>query len=170
MDYLNLLEKRTIRGAGKKQEGTAPQTAEKTDGPAPVQRTGLSAAEVEQLRKRYGLNKLEGKKKKSAAVLFLSQFKDVLVLILIVSAVLSMMMGEMTEAVTILIIIGVNAVIGAVQEFRTEKTVCCGTGSMLPSPASSWCPATLCCWRRATVCLRTARCWRKTGFLSMSRC
>lgn len=123
MDYLNLLEKRTIRGAGKKQEGTAPQTAEKTDGPAPVQRTGLSAAEVEQLRKRYGLNKLEGKKKKSAAVLFLSQFKDVLVLILIVSAVLSMMMGEMTEAVTILIIIGVNAVIGAVQEFRTEKTI-----------------------------------------------
>ncbi|MBC7765381.1 MAG: cation-translocating P-type ATPase [Hyphomonadaceae bacterium] len=84
---------------------------------------GLSQAEVQAQTKFFGLNVLTEKKKISPLKLLLAQFKDMMVLILLASTVLSIVMGEMTEALAIIAIVVINAVLGFMQEFRTEKTM-----------------------------------------------
>lgn len=84
---------------------------------------GLSEREAAKLLKKYGPNVFQQGKKISAAGIFLSQFKDILIIILIVSTFLSFLMGEMTEAIAIILIILLNAIMGFVQEYRTEKTL-----------------------------------------------
>ncbi len=84
---------------------------------------GLTTAEAEKRREKYGENVLKGKKKAGAGVIFFSQFKDVLVLILLASTVISVLMKEYVEALTIIAIVFLNATVGFIQEYRTEKTL-----------------------------------------------
>ncbi len=84
---------------------------------------GLSEKQALQLLAKVGENVLEGKKGRSAFGLFLGQFKDVLIIILAVATVISVAVGQMTEAVTIIIIVLLNAGMGFIQEYRTEKTL-----------------------------------------------
>ena len=70
-----------------------------------------------------GPNQLAETKKKGAAGIFLSQFKDLMILILAVATLLSALLGETTEAVTIIAIVLLNAVMGFLQEYRTERTL-----------------------------------------------
>lgn len=84
---------------------------------------GLSEREAKKKLMEHGPNLLSEKKKISLILLLLGQFKDIMVIILIVSTAISAFMGEMTEAVTIIAIIVLNALLGFIQEFRTEKTM-----------------------------------------------
>ncbi len=77
---------------------------------------GLSSEEVKERIEKYGENRLKEAKQKSFFELFVSQFKDVLILILIVAALVSAAMGEYTEGLVILIIVLLNSFIGAKQE------------------------------------------------------
>ena len=85
--------------------------------------TGLSDKEARKRLVEHGPNILAEKEKISLVKLLLGQFTDVMVLILLASTAVSAFMGEMTEAVTIIAIVVINAVLGFVQEFRTEKTM-----------------------------------------------
>ena len=84
---------------------------------------GLSTREAEKRIKTYGLNELKHKKKKSPVLIFLSQFNDFLVWVLIGATIISVFIGDKADAITILIIVIVNAILGFVQEFRTEKSL-----------------------------------------------
>ncbi len=84
---------------------------------------GLSTREAEKRIKTYGLNELKHKKKKSPALIFLSQFNDFLVWVLMGATIISGFIGDKADAITILIIVIVNAILGFVQEFRTEKSL-----------------------------------------------
>ncbi len=84
---------------------------------------GLSEKEAKKRLEKYGPNVLSEKKKISAFKILIEQFSDFMVLILIVSTLISAFMGEITEAVTIIAIVVVNAVLGFMQEYRTEKTM-----------------------------------------------
>ena len=84
---------------------------------------GLTTREAEKRIQTYGYNELKHKKNKSAILIFLSQFNDFIVWVLIVATVISGIMGDKADAVTILIIVFVNAILGFVQEFKTEKSL-----------------------------------------------
>lgn len=84
---------------------------------------GLSTNEAEKRQKNYGLNEISHKKKSSPILIFLSQFNDFIVWVLIAATVISGLMGDTADAVTILIIVVVNAIMGFVQEYRTEKSL-----------------------------------------------
>lgn len=84
--------------------------------------SGLSAEQVEAARAE-GENRLGTDRKKSTAGLFFNQFKDVMILILAVATVISALMGETAEAITIIAIVLLNACMGFVQEHKTEKTL-----------------------------------------------
>lgn len=84
---------------------------------------GLSTREAEKRIKTYGLNELKHNKKKSPVIIFLSQFNDFLVWVLIGATIISGIIGDKADAITILIIVIVNAILGFVQEFRTEKSL-----------------------------------------------
>lgn len=84
---------------------------------------GLTEREAAQRLKADGLNVLAGKKGSSALKIFLGQFKDTMVIILLAATALSWVMGETTEALAIVLIVALNALLGFVQEFRTEKTL-----------------------------------------------
>ena len=84
---------------------------------------GLSTREAEKRVKTYGLNELKHNKKKSPVLIFLAQFNDFLVWVLIGATISSGFIGDKADAITILIIVIVNAILGFVQEFRTEKSL-----------------------------------------------
>ncbi|MBL7809293.1 MAG: cation-translocating P-type ATPase, partial [Saprospiraceae bacterium] len=79
--------------------------------------------DVQKRRQKYGPNELQEKKKVPTWLLFLQQFKDFMILILAIAAVLSGVMGDMTDTVIILIIILLNAIVGFIQEYRAEKAM-----------------------------------------------
>ncbi len=83
----------------------------------------LSDREAKRRLEIYGKNKLEQKKKKSWVLLLLSQFTDFMVLVLLGATAISMLMGEITEALTVLAIVFINAFLGFYQEMHTEKTM-----------------------------------------------
>jgi Ca2+-transporting ATPase len=85
--------------------------------------TGISDKEAKRKLLEHGPNRIAEKKKISPLKLLLSQFTDIMVIILMISTIISAFMGEMTEAVTIIAIVVLNAVLGFVQEYRTEKTM-----------------------------------------------
>ena len=99
------------------------QTATQTLEQLHTELNGLSAAEVVNRQNLYGPNELVQKKPKPAWLMFLLQFKDFMIIILIVAAIISGMVGEMTDAIIILIIVLLNAVIGFIQEYRAEKAI-----------------------------------------------
>lgn len=90
---------------------------------------GLSPAEVEARKARFGLNKLSEKKKRSLLVRFLSQFSDFMVIILLIAAIISFITaavkgnGDYIDPVVILLIVIVNAITGMVQESKAEKAL-----------------------------------------------
>ena len=84
---------------------------------------GLSENEVARRQKKYGLNLLPVKKKTSPGLLFLSQFRDFMVLVLLAATVLSGLLGEYSDALAIIAIVMVNAVLGFVQEYRAERSL-----------------------------------------------
>ena len=84
---------------------------------------GLSTREAEKRIAEHGLNELKHNKKKSPILIFLAQFNDFLVWVLIGATIVSGIIGDKADAVTILIIVVVNAILGFVQEFRTEKSL-----------------------------------------------
>ena len=85
--------------------------------------TGLSSEEVKTRRAKYGDNTLTEKKPKSIVTMFLSQFKDFMVIILLVAAVISGVLGEWSDTIIILIVVMLNAIIGVVQENKAEKSL-----------------------------------------------
>ena len=87
------------------------------------QMQGLSSNEAARLLREHGPNLLHASKKTSAVKIFASQFKDMMVLILLGSTVISLLVGEITEALTIIAIVFLNALLGFFQEYRTEKTL-----------------------------------------------
>ena len=84
---------------------------------------GLHFSDAEERLKQYGKNELLEKKKISMLVLLLHQFKDVMVIILLIAAGISLVIGDLKDAIVILIIVLLNAIIGFVQEYRAEKAM-----------------------------------------------
>lgn len=85
--------------------------------------TGLTNSEAKARLEKYGMNKLEGKPKKSLLSLFLAQLKDMLIYVLLGAAVITLFIGEYVDAVIIILVVILNAVIGVVQEAKAEKAV-----------------------------------------------
>lgn len=84
---------------------------------------GLSAAEAAKRLQEYGPNELMEKKKKTLLMMFLDQFKDFMILVLIAAAVISGIVGDPEDTIAIIVIVLLNAVIGFVQEYRAEKAM-----------------------------------------------
>ena len=89
---------------------------------------GLNQKQVQEKRQKYGLNELQGKKKESILKKFLAQFQDFSIIVLIIAAVVSGVVGVsqgegFTDTIIILIVVLLNAVIGVVQESKAEKSL-----------------------------------------------
>ena len=89
---------------------------------------GLTLQEVEKRREKYGINALKAKKKKSLFQRFLEQFKDFSIIILIIAAIVSGIVGVaegegITDTIIILLVVIVNAIIGVTQEAKAEKSL-----------------------------------------------
>ncbi len=84
---------------------------------------GLSSAEAKRRLEQYGLNELVEKGAKSALQIIWDQLKELMVVILIVAAAVSFLLGETTDAVIILAIVVLNAAIGFTQEYRAEQAI-----------------------------------------------
>lgn len=90
--------------------------------------TGLSKSEVEKRIEKFGYNRLESKKQKSAITIFFEQFKSSMVIILLVAAIVSGVIGVMegeglVETYVILAILIINAIIGMVQELKAQSSL-----------------------------------------------
>ena len=86
-------------------------------------RTGLSPEEAQNRLERYGENKLAEGKKKTALQVFLDQFKDFIVWILIAAAVISILSGQGESSLVIFAVLILNAVLGTVQYLKAEKSL-----------------------------------------------
>ncbi|GFI41451.1 cation-translocating P-type ATPase [Thomasclavelia cocleata] len=83
----------------------------------------ISDEQVKKNQEKYGLNKLVEAKAKSIPIIFLEQFKDFLVIILISAALISGFLGDLESALVILIVITINAVLGTVQTVKAEQSL-----------------------------------------------
>ncbi len=84
---------------------------------------GLSSGEAAARLKQYGPNELIEKKGKSPFRMFMDQFLDFMILVLIAAAVIAGFIGDLSDTIAIIVIVIVNAVIGFVQEYRAEKAM-----------------------------------------------
>ena len=84
---------------------------------------GLSAQEARRRAEQYGPNKLSEGKKKSTLQVFLEQFKDLMVLILIIAAVISAFSGNVESTIVIFAVLVLNAILGTVQYEKAEKSL-----------------------------------------------
>ena len=84
---------------------------------------GLSEEEAKKRKEKYGANEIKEAKKKGVVRVFLEQFADLLVIILIISALISVFTGNTESAVVIVCVITMNAVLGTVQHFKAEKSL-----------------------------------------------
>ena len=98
---------------------TPQQTLEQLD----VTSDGLNSAEASQRLAQYGPNQLAEGKRKSVAAVFFEQFKDLLVVILIAAALISMFSGNMESTLVIFAVLILNAILGTVQYFKAEKSL-----------------------------------------------
>lgn len=83
----------------------------------------LTNEQVEANQKKYGLNELAETKGKSIPMIFLEQFKDFLVIILIIAAIISGALGDFESTLVILIVITINAILGTVQTVKAEQSL-----------------------------------------------
>lgn len=88
-----------------------------------VTANGLSSERVRELRQEYGNNALMESKRKSTLQVFLEQFKDLLVIILIIAAIISMISDNVESTVVIFAVIVLNAILGTVQHQKAEKSL-----------------------------------------------
>ena len=84
---------------------------------------GLSSVEVSERLKKYGKNEIAEEKAQSPIMVFLGQYKDFLVIILIIAAIISMALGDVESSLVILIVITINAILGTVQEIKAEASL-----------------------------------------------
>lgn len=86
-------------------------------------KVGLSSEEANRRKVKYGPNKLAGKKKKTIFQLIIAQLNDVMIFILMGAAVVSAILGEVSDAIIIAVVITINAVVGVIQESKAEKSL-----------------------------------------------
>lgn len=84
---------------------------------------GLTSIEAETRLKEQGPNSLKESKKISPWMIFLDQFRDFMIVVLLAAAIISGILGEATDTIIIISIIVLNALIGFIQEFRAEKAL-----------------------------------------------
>jgi Ca2+-transporting ATPase len=112
-------------------------------------RQGLSTNTAKEKLLKFGPNELQEGKKKSIVGMLLTQFKDLMILILLVAAIISGMIGDLTDTIVILIIVLLNALIGFFQEYRAEKAIqalkqmAVTQARVLRDSNSNWLPATI---------------------------
>ena len=99
------------------------QTAEEVLERVESRESGLTDEQVRRSREKCGWNELAEGKKKSILQIFFEQYKDFLVLILIASAVISGMLGDVESAAVIVIVITINAILGTVQTVKAEQSL-----------------------------------------------
>ena len=87
------------------------------------QHRGLSGTEAAERLEKYGPNALSEGKKKTVLQVFLEQFKDLMVMILIAAALISLATGEAESTIVIFAVLILNAVLGTVQHFKAEKSL-----------------------------------------------
>lgn len=88
-----------------------------------VTEQGLNDAQVEEIRRQIGENILQEGKKKSTLEVFLGQFCDLLVVILIIAAIISMFSGNAESTIVILLVLIMNAVLGTVQHVKAQRSL-----------------------------------------------
>jgi P-type Ca2+ transporter type 2C len=113
---------------------------------------GLSFEEVSSRQQQFGLNALQDKKSKPAWLIFVFQFKDFMIAVLIAAAIVSGVIGDLADTIIILLIVSLNAIIGFLQEFNAEKameslrklaevhTICIRDGQSINIPAAGLVP------------------------------
>ena len=84
---------------------------------------GLETDDIRQRQESYGPNEIEGKKPTGFIDKFLHQFADFMIIVLLVAAAVAIAMGEIQDSIVILIIVILNALIGAIQEYRAERAL-----------------------------------------------
>jgi Ca2+-transporting ATPase len=84
---------------------------------------GLSAAEAQQRLQEYGPNRLQEASRASLIHLFINQFRDLMIQVLLAAAVIAVFLGEPQDAIAILVIVVLNALIGVVQQYRAENAM-----------------------------------------------
>ena len=85
--------------------------------------SGLTPGEAEKRLKEYGPNEITDTKKRPPWILFLNQFRDFMILVLMGAAVISGFLGDLTDTLVIIAIVILNAVVGFVQEYRAGKAM-----------------------------------------------
>ena len=95
------------------------ETRKKVNG----QQEPLTDQQVREHQEKYGKNELVEGKKKSTFQIFLEQYKDFLVIILIVAAIVSGFLGDAESAIVILVVITMNAILGTVQTVKAEQSL-----------------------------------------------
>lgn len=88
-----------------------------------TEQIGLTTNEASNILAKNGKNALAAPKKANPIWIFLGQFRDVMVIILLISTAISVVLGEIYDAITIILIVLLNAILGFIQEYRTEKTL-----------------------------------------------
>lgn len=92
-------------------------------------KSGLTSSQASQRLDKFGKNKLKGKKKKGIFFRILEQFKDFMVIVLLISAIISFITSfieqnsDYIDSIIILIIVSVNSIIGVIQEYKAEKAI-----------------------------------------------
>ena len=84
---------------------------------------GLSSSEAEKRQKKYGLNEIAEKPPTPLYILFLSQFVDILIGLLIVAAVAAYAIGDVIDAGVIILAVMLNVIMGFIQEYRSQKAI-----------------------------------------------
>ncbi len=84
---------------------------------------GLTSEEAQKRLLEYGKNELVEKKKSGPVELFIGQFKDILIIILVIAAIAAFYVGDVVDSIVILIVVFINAIVGFIQEHRAEKAM-----------------------------------------------
>ncbi|MCK5138665.1 MAG: ATPase, partial [Thermodesulfovibrionia bacterium] len=84
---------------------------------------GLSSAEADKRLLTYGPNELKEAKKRTLFMMFLDQFLDFMIIVLIAAAIVSGFIGNLVDTLAIVVIVVLNALVGFIQEYRAEKAM-----------------------------------------------
>ena len=112
-----------IRGGIKVEKKVYEQGIEEVCSRYRTSHLGLSEEEAIKRLEQYGPNQLLEEKEESVFMVFISQFKDLLVLILIAAAVISMLSGHLESAIVILVVVSLNAILGTVQTVKARQSL-----------------------------------------------